>query len=141
MRKLLLLVKILLVLFFLALLAFSAYNFGIIGGSTWAYQEEESILQEEKPYLLIFYSGSCAVSHEVIPYIRELEENSPAVEFIYSDVDLERELRFAHSRDVQVTPTLILYDRSGNEAASFYGTVDIETLKMEILALEQRQSQ
>ena len=127
MKALFRLIKIVFVLFAAGVVVFAGYNFGYIGRDVLAWEEEQSLLSSGQPYVLVFYAESCAVSAEMLPILREVADNG-AVSFVYSNVDVPRDLQFAHSRGVQITPTVFVHDGAGQQAAAFYGTVDAVVL-------------
>ncbi len=127
MKTLFRLIKIMAVLFAAGVVVFAGYNFGYIGRDVLAWEEEQSLLGSGQPYVLVFFAESCAVSAEMLPTLREVADNG-TVSFVYSNVDQPRDLQFAHSRGVQLTPTVFVYDGVGQQAAVFYGTVDAHIL-------------
>lgn len=132
MKKILRILKLTLVLGAIGILLFSAYNYGAFGHRTWAYQEEERARTAGEPYALVFYAESCAVSDAMVPELRALETG---VRMIWVDTDRSRDLDLAVQYQVQVTPTVVVFDKTGLETLRLSGHMDLAVLKEGLAAV------
>lgn len=132
MKIILRILKLLLVLGTAGVLVFSAYNYGLFGRETWGYQEEERARTSGVPYALIFYADSCAVSDVVMP---ELEALETGVRMIRVNTDRSRDLDLAIVHRVQVTPTVVIFDKTGQETLRLSGQMDLAALREGLAAV------
>lgn len=111
---------------------FSLYNFDLIGDSRLGVERETQAQNEGRPYLLYFYSEDCLLSKEGLGLIEGLEEGQAddrlEMDFIYVNVEDRGEDRYAWLKNIEVTPTLLLYDQKAILKGRFTGLMDMDRL-------------
>lgn len=128
-------VRLLVLLITSVVILFSAYNFGLIGQVYSGREMESQALSAQEPYVIYFYSDACLVSQTAEKYKQELSENLQAVtDLRWVDVNIEDEgeLEFAWKKQVQVTPTLLLYASDGRLIGQYSGKIDWEAAELEL---------
>ncbi len=137
MKKLFRLLKVVLVFFAALVFLFSAYNIGLIGQEITGREAEQQALSQEEPYFLYFYSSDCVMSRLADTPLKEmqsrLKEQQVDWRWILIDVEEENEMEFSWHKQVQVTPTLFLYDEFGHIWQQYAGSMDWLMIEQEIL--------
>ena len=92
---------------------------------------QESLKTEKRPYLLEFYTPSCGICQQVMPFVKEVEAEY-GNKYAFYKVNVEEILSAAKEYDVTSVPTL-LFVKDGEIKTRHHGYITKEDIVKKLI--------